>query len=277
MRLPVRQYRCYPRPGAEYDESAFGHEHRVLDLDPAAIALITVDLWNMGWGVEPLVPELGFHAEHNFVGLGKRACAEARRITEEHIAPVLAAAREAGLTIIHSNSPRVVAKHPECAYTVPEPSPSGPPEDAWPPWEIHERAREEYVATTYGPGAEAVWERMRAVADFPPPVTPVAGDLCVYQQAAVDAILRERHITAVIHVGFLLAHCLLDKPGGVRSLAAIWRAPGYRDILLRDCTIAQESHETIADFGVTKAFIFWLEATGIPTATAAEFIEAAQA
>jgi len=276
MRLPVRQYRCYPPPGAEYDESAFGHVSRVLDLEPAAVALITVDLWNMGWGDEPLVPELGRQAEHNFVGLGRRAGAEARRITEEHIAPVLAAAREAGLTIIHSNSPQVVARHPECAYTVPEPPPASTACDPWPQWEAGCSPRDEYVAATYGPGAEAVWERMRAVADFPPPVRPVRGDLCVYQQAAVDAILQRRRVTTVIHVGFLLAHCLLDKPGGVRSLAAVWRSPGYRDIVLRDCTVAQESRETIDDFATTKAFIFWLEATGIPTSTAAEFIAAAR-
>jgi nicotinamidase-related amidase len=277
MRLPVRQYRCYPLAGAEYDESQFGYVERTLELDPTHTALITVDLWDMGWHDEPLVPDLGRYWEHNFVGLGRRACAEARRVTEENLAPALGAARDAGLTVVHSTMPHIVRKHPENARTASTPparATPAPASDPWPPPEVSQAVLREYTETTYGPGAEAAWERMREAADFPPPVMPAPGDFCVSEQAAIEEILRERRVTTVIHVGFLLAHCLLDKPGGVRSMSAIWRSGGYRDIVLRDGTVAQESHETIADFGVTKAFIFWLEATGTPTATSREFVAA---
>jgi nicotinamidase-related amidase len=294
FKLPVRHYRCYPLPGQEYDERNFGHVYRAQELDPAATALVTVDLWNMNYGPEPLVPELGREAEIGFIGLGERACAEAKRVMDENIAPALQAARQGGLTVIHCNSERVLRRYPEClveaaptvgrglvprrplsaitrrgavrarALQKREQSPS------WPPPEIRQAVLDDYVKMTWGEGAEERWEAMRAVADFPGPLRPVPGDLCVYQQAAFDQIMRERRITTLIYVGFLLAHCLMDKPGGLRSTAAVWNCPGYRTILLRDCTIAQESAESIDGFETTKAFIFWLEASSIPTATVAD-------
>jgi nicotinamidase-related amidase len=287
--LPVRQYRCYPLPGQECDEASFGHVHRTLELDPAATALVTVDLWNMGFEPEPLVPDLGREAEIGFIGLGARGAAEARRIIEQNIAPVLRAARDAGLTIIHCNSDRVVKRYPECLVAVvegpntaqgaspeayPAPGPDGGDAAAairplpWPPPSVREEVLAEYVQHTWGEGAEERWERMRAVCDFPAPVRPQPGDFCVYQQPAFDQVCRERGITTLLYAGFLLAHCLMDKPGGLRSTAAVWNSPGYRAIVLRDCTLAQESAESIAGFKTTEAFIFWLEATTFPTATA---------
>lgn len=275
MLLPVRHYRCYALPGQEWDEANFGHVSREVELDPAATAFVTVDLWNMGWLPQPLDPALGRDAEYHFIGLGRRAAEEGKRVTEENLAPALNAARRAGLTIVHSNMPQIVAKYPDNAYTAPAAS-EAPTAGAepWPPWEVDQQVREDYVTYTWGPEAEDRWARMRELADFPEPVKPQAGDFVVSEQPALDALLRERKITTVIHAGFLLGHCLLDRVGGIRHTAPAWRYPGYRDILLRDCTVAQESHESIAGFQTTKAFIFWLEATGVPTSTAAEFVAA---
>lgn len=277
FRLPVRSYRCYPLPGQEYDERNFGHVPWELDLDPATTALVTVDLWNMNSEPEPLVPELGREAEIGFLGLGGRACAEAGRRINENVAPVLWAAREAGLTVVHCNSDKVVRRYPECLVEV-RSGPVAPPTEAgegresWPPAEVRAAVLEEYVLATWGERAQERWEAMRAVCDFPAAVRPVPGDLCVYQQAAFDQIMRERRITTLIYVGFLLAHCLMDKDGGLRSTAAIWNSPGYRTIVLRDCTLAQESAESIEGFRTTEAFVFWLEASSIPTATAGDFV-----
>jgi len=291
FRLPVRQYRCYALPGQEHDEANFGHVHREIELDPAATAFVTVDLWNTGWEDEPLAPELGRDAEYQFIGLGKRAAVEAKRRVVENLAPALAAARAAGLTIIHCNSDAVVRRYPECLVEVEEgsnmpqafPAPGPDSDDTavamrplhaepWPPPAVREAVLAEYLQHTWGLERDDQWNRMRAVCDFPAPVRPVPGDYCLYQQAAFDRIARERQITTLIYAGFLLAHCLLDKPGGLRSTAAVWNSPGYRALVLRDCTLAQESAASIAGFGTTEAFIFWLEAGTIPTATAADFI-----
>jgi nicotinamidase-related amidase len=276
MLLPVRQYRCHPPDRGEYVESAFGYVERTLEVDPAHTALITVDLWNTGWEAEPLAPEYGRFAEYSFVGLGAAAAAEARRRTEENLAPALHAARRAGLTVIHSNAEAIVRRHPECAYLVEGPAAPEPPPD-WPPAEVGEAALRDYHRFGYGEGAEAMWARVLERVDFPAPVRPVPGDYCVCQQAALDELLKQRRITTVIHAGFLLGHCLLDSVGGVRKLAFLWRRPGYRDLVLRDCTVAQEYHWSVDGFRATETFITWLEATGIPTLTAADLIAACPA
>ncbi|MCE5240766.1 hypothetical protein LLH23_20075 [bacterium] len=311
FRLPVRQYRCVALPGQAHDETNFGHVHREIELDPTATAFVTVDLWNMGWEEEPLAPELGRDAEYHFIGLGKRAALEAKRRVEENLAPALAAARAAGLTIIHCNSEAVVKRYPACLVEVEERvSDEGrvgrrvltPPEvadsaredtrahaerscargdtrahaAAWPPPAVREAVLAEYLQVTWGLERDEQWNRMREVCDFPAPVRPQPGDCCVYQQAAFDRIARERKITTLIYAGFLLGHCLLDKPGGLRSTAAIWNSPGYRALVLRDCTLAQESATSIEGFQTTEAFIFWLEASTIPTATAGDLVAAVE-
>jgi nicotinamidase-related amidase len=287
LRLPIRQYRCHPLPGMEYDERNFGHVHRELELDPAATALVTVDLWNMNSEPEPLVPELGREVEIGFIGLGQRGSAEAGRRINENIAPVLQAARAKGLTVVHCNSEKVVRRYPECLVKSPPRVGSDVPDgqgagdcrthaESWPPTEVREAVLQEYLVHTWGEGAQERWQAMREVCDFPMSVRPVAGDFCVYQQAAFDRVMRERRITCLIYVGFLLGHCVMDKPGGLRSTAAIWNSPGYRTVVLRDCTLAQESAESIDHFGTTEAFIFWLEASSIPTATAEGFVAASR-
>jgi nicotinamidase-related amidase len=273
MLLPIRHYRCYPLPGAPHDEASFGYAHRDLEVDPAHTAFVTVDLWNMGWEAEPLLPDLGRDAELAFIGLGRRAAAEAKRRTEANLAPALCAARQAGLLVIHSTHLGIARKYPQCLVEVNEPTPAVPPSD-WPPPAVGQATLDAYVRYTWGAVAPAIWERMREAADFPAPVRPVKGDFCICTQAAMDHLLREHRITTVVHVGFLLAHCLLDKPGGIRQTSAIWRRPGYCDVLLRDCTLAQESHASIDGLRTTEAFLFWLEATGVPTATAADFVRA---
>lgn len=275
FRLPIRQYRCYPLPGQEYDERHFGHVLRELELDPAATALVTVDLWNMNSEPEPLVPELGREAEIGFLGLGRTGCEAAGRIITARIAPVLQAARQAGLAVVHCNSEQVVRRYPQCLVEIPSgPVASPTAGENWPPPEIRQAVLAEYVRHTWGEGAQERWNAMRAVCDFPAATRPVPGDCCVFQQTAFDQIMRQRRITTLIYVGFLLAHCLMDKPGGLRSTAAIWNSPGYRTIVLRDCTLAQESATSIEGFQTTEAFIFWLEATTIPTTTAGEFVKA---
>ena len=277
MRLPVRQYRCYPLPGQDYDESNFGYVYRELDLDPAATAFVTVDLWNMNCEREPLVPEYGRYWEYNYMGVGRQAANAIREAVEERLAPALQAARAAGLTVIHCNNPQVVARYPDnlrLAEEADEGEALAPREEPWPPVAVREAVLEEYTRLTFGEEAEAHWGKMREVTDFPAVVRPQPADFCICQQAAFDAICRERRVTNLVYAGFLLAHCLLDKPGGLRHTAAIWRYPGYRVVLLRDCTVAQEHHHTVGNLGITQAFIAWLEATGIPTSTAGEFMGA---
>ncbi len=188
FRLPVRQYRCVALPGQAHEEANFGHVHREIELDPVATAFVTVDLWNMGWAQEPLAPELGRDAEYQFTGLGRRAALEAKRRVEENLAPALAAARAAGLTIIHCNSEAVVKRYPACLVEVEEPVARDildradvphdrravqdvpPHAEAWQPPAVREAVLAEYLQVTWGLERDEQWNRMREVCDFPPPV-----------------------------------------------------------------------------------------------------------
>ncbi len=270
MDLPARRQRCFA-PEDDYDEAHFGPVSVPLTIDPARSAFVTIDLWNMGWSDEPLDPELGRAAEYNFLGLGCRATAEAKRRVTEHLAPALHAARAVGFTIIHSNAAAVVGKYPANAYRVAEPPAEAPD---WPPPEVGDEALATYFATTFGADAPARWARLLARLDFPAPVRPRPGDYCVCQQAAVDHLLRERRLTTVVYAGFLLSHCLQDNVGGLRRLGFLWRQPGYRVLVVRDATLAQEYAATVEGFRATEWWLTWLEATGVPTVTAADLIAA---
>lgn len=270
MILPTRRYRCFA-PDGDYDEAHFGPVTVPMIIDPAQAAFVTIDLWNTGWSDEPLDAKLGRAAEYNFLGVGRRAAAEARRRTTDHLAPALQAARAAGFTIIHSNAAAVVDKYPELAFGVAEP-PAEPAD--WPPPEIGDQAMADYLTTTFGADAPARWQRLLAHLDFPSPVRPRPGDYCVCQQAAVDQLLRERRLTTVVYAGFLLGHCLQDNVGGLRRLGFLWRRPGYRVLVVRDATLAQEYAETVEGFHATELWLTWLEATGVPTVTAADLTAA---
>ncbi len=272
MQLPVRWYRVHPLAGDGYDESGFGHVARTIELDPARTALIAIDLWNTAWSAAGLVPELGRAGDFCFLGLGERAAAEAKRRTSDHLAPALAAARAGGLTVIYSNCEAVVRRYPDNLRLAEPSPPAAPPE--WPPPEIDEDVRDGYYTLTYGPDSDAICRRVLEAVDIPEPVRPVAGDFCVCQQEAVDEILAERRITTVLHAGFLLSHCLLDNAGGIRRTTWPWRRPGYRDILLRDCTVAQEYHSTVDGFRATEVFTLWLESTGVPSTTSTDLCAA---
>jgi len=277
-RFPVRRYRAYPLPGQEYDDHNFGYVEQIVAWAPENTAVVSVDLWDMGWSPEPLDPALGREAELNFMGVGWSLLRVMQEIETDHIAPALDAARAAGLTVIHCNMPHIVRKHPENALVSDEPSPSvASIAPDWPPAEVSAGWLQDYVDYTWGQGAEPRWERMRELADFPPPLQPRAGDIVLYQQSVMDRVLKERGIFNLVYVGFMLNMCLMDKDGGVRHMVPPYRSPGYRGIVLRDCTCATESHETVDEMGVTRAWLYHLETTGVPTALSEDFIAACRA
>ena len=91
LHLPVRFYRL----GTELDqpcvEGAFRYVDRTFALPLAQSALVLVDVWNMHYVASHLQRATG--------------------ITRDVLAPALAAARRAGLTVIHSPSPPVAKRN----------------------------------------------------------------------------------------------------------------------------------------------------------------------
>jgi len=277
LQFPVRRYRAHPMPGEPYDEHSFGHVEHLLDWRPEQTAVITVDLWNMAWLPEPLDPALGRYAEHSFMGVGKSLMQVMQQIETERIVPTLCAARDAGLTVIHSNMHQIALKHPDNAVID---EPTGTPEEDqapdWPPRGLSDEWMADYTRHTWGEGAEALWDRMRELADFPPPLMPAPGDIVICRQQTVERLLAERGICNLVYLGFMLNMCLMRSAGGVMRMVAPYRSPGYRGVVLRDCTCATESHETVDALGVTKAWLYHIETTGVPTALSSDFIAACE-
>lgn len=105
---PARLHALGPSPGEPFTEASFTRRTIEQTFDPGEVALVLVDLWNLGWGLTPLLPEVGWEAEWE---RGRSNVERMRRITLDKIVPALGAARRAGLTIAHLNLPEIADRY----------------------------------------------------------------------------------------------------------------------------------------------------------------------
>ena len=106
IRLPIRYLRRFPLNSEEPDESNIVHEIVIDELEPQQTAMILVDIRNIGLGPEPLCPEVSLRHEQQQNG-GISCIERHREIVEEKIKPVIKAARDIGISIIHeANTPK---------------------------------------------------------------------------------------------------------------------------------------------------------------------------
>ena len=84
-------------------ETNFYHCTETMVFSPREIAFVMVDLWNTGFGPQPL-SHLGWEAEYN---AGKSFCDRAGAIERTRILPILNACREQGIDKPVRNPPRL--------------------------------------------------------------------------------------------------------------------------------------------------------------------------
>ncbi len=267
FQLPVRSYRVYPLPGQEYNDHNYGHVHKTVELNADNTAVIAIDMWNLGSDGEPVIPGVEKYWEYNYMG-GHGVAKRAGKIMVEGIVPVLEAAREAGVPIIHNEPRQVLARYPwaEPPEPIPKTKSSTP---AWPPAEFRKELLAEYHSTVFGPGYREPWSKVQANYDFADCVKPDPRDFLFSQPHQIERFLAERKILNLVYVGFLLNFCLLMKPGGI-----LQTRNRYRAIVLRDCTAASETAWSTDENLITKAFIHWLEIGGTLTAKGNDLREA---
>ena len=58
MDLPLRYLHWAPDHAAPFTEAAFGHREKWVALEPRAVALVLLDVWNIGWGPAPLIVDI---------------------------------------------------------------------------------------------------------------------------------------------------------------------------------------------------------------------------
>ena len=245
IRLPVRHFRLYPAaaPHGETDQT------EVFDAGEAALLLI--DVYHAA--ETPASQELVHSAWDR----------EFWRIVDGRLAPVVAAARAAGLPVVYAmnSAPRITldsSAYGRCFHDSlgfdPETDFAEPDVD---PLEFHRGDPVQLVV--------------------PPQVAPAPGDYYVrkhtysgFFETRLDSVLRNLGARTLLCAGFVADCCILF------TLAdAVFR--GYRPILLRDCTLASELPEEIETFARTSRTISSIEGFIGPSATAADAIEALSA
>jgi nicotinamidase-related amidase len=264
----VRFYRAVPSRNPD------GTITETWDLDFAKTAFVSLHGWNVGCPGGPPVPEefwvdMGSPQNHE-VGW----CV----ITEE-IVPALAAARKAGMTVMHVQSESIGQKYPHLMPPMPDERRriTDPQPDAAIPTQ-NERRRQP-ISDHYSRRASRVhgegfmdWAGWKDL-DFARPLRPHENETVVISTEQWDDWLREKGIDTLIYVGFCTNLCILDAPGGMRLMAPL----GYRCILLREATLAVEFPETLEQRLQTQASLRHIEAWVGYTASNRDFLRACEA
>lgn len=224
--LTVRYFQDSPAEGLAYREEHFVRRHVDMQLPVEATALVLVDTWD----------------NHVIESWLERA----EQVMREAVVPVLAAARAAGLTIVHAPSPRVTPSYPEHMARH-RPVPEAPPPD-WPTVEF--RARQAEYAAFRGPRAQPP-----GVPDITIGMSPLIevrdDDVLLQTGQQLHELCRDRGLLHLIYAGFATNWCVLGRDYGMRAMAA----RGYNLILLRDATMGVEYPDTLEELMATELAI----------------------
>ncbi|MDA0748227.1 MAG: isochorismatase family protein [bacterium] len=238
------------------------------------VAFVMVDLWNTGFGPEPL-SHLGWEAEYN---AGKSFCDRAGEIEMQKILPMLQACRTAGIPVVHAPTRDIAVKHKQWADLATDaeknpPKSSGPPPKppTWPPPEWTRAWKEEHLhlfrtkewITNY-------YQHVRPNQDIPAPLQPVDGDLIISSSNMMHRLMEERGIRILFYCGFATNMCLIDKPGAIRDM----HNRGYLPLVIRDATAGTENAETVEGLWITKTTIDQIEMLWGYSITTQEFLDA---
>jgi len=256
LRIPCRYYRVYTNLDVPCREENFHFVEQVLPISAEQAALVVVDVW----------------ATHYI----DSTIARARRITAEKIVPVIAAARQAGVAVIHAPSPWIVEKQfPEYKLPATDEQPaSGGAE--WPPREFRGIYRGgEYAAfgRPWEPILDVTYKRYETELRVAPAVLPVEGDYLISTGAQLHALLAEKGILHLFYVGFNTNWCVLGRDYGIIAM----NERGYNAILIRDATTGIEGHDTVDELTATDMAIREVETKHGWTTDTAAFLAASAA
>jgi len=194
------------------------------EIDLARSGLVLVDTWNN----HPIRSHLDATAA----------------VMRDRIAPLLTAARTAGLPLFFAPSPDVAVRYPQWqARFSGRPGAAAPP-PSWPPPELRGRTgewaryrrrqaelpEEEHAAYF----ARTRWDGIASS------VAPRGDEAVVATGHELHELLAERRIAFLFYVGFATNICVLHRDYGVLAMGA----RGYLPVLLRDCTVGIETRDT---------------------------------
>ncbi|MFH1574699.1 MAG: cysteine hydrolase family protein [Acidobacteriota bacterium] len=233
--VPCRYYRVYTDPDVPCDEKNFGFVERRLTVPVEQAALVLVDVWST----------------HYIDSWLNRAAA----VTREKIAPLLQAARRAGITVVHAPSPYVVERHhPE---SMPSPAPAAEASD-WPPAAFRGIYRAgEYAAfgRNQEPRLTAVYARYETELMIAEPARPLPGEPIIATGPQLHDLLTHRRILHLFYAGFATNWCVIGRDYGIIAM----NGRGYNIILARDATTGIEFHDTVEALAATEITVREIE------------------
>ena len=252
--LPCRYYRVYTDEDVPCREENFQFVEKTLPLQAAQTALILVDVW----------------ATHYIDSWLTRAAA----ITQEKIVPMIAAAREAGVLVVHAPSPFVVERHhPE---SMPAVSPSVEERDDWPPAAFHGIYRSgEYssLGRQLEPRLGAAHKRYETDLQIADIAAPEEGDIVIADGRQLHEELKARGILHLLYAGFATNWCVMGRDYGVVSM----NSRGYNIILARDATAGVEFHDSLQEETATQIAIREIETKYGWSTTSSQLVSAIKA
>jgi nicotinamidase-related amidase len=249
IRLPCRYYRVYTDLDVPCIESNFHFVERDLPLPVHETALVLVDVWRTHY-IDSWLQRAG-------------------EVTNTNIVPILQAARDIDMTIIHAPSPPVADRY-AIAPESDQPSPSGPD---WPPSEFRGIYRSgDYAA--FGRNQEPIlpptYERYKTELDIAEVVKPLPNESVIHTGPQMHALLADRKILHLIYVGFATNWCVIGRDYGIIAMNKL----GYNIILVRDATTGIEFHDTIDHLTATEITIREVETKYSWSTTTEAFTEA---
>jgi nicotinamidase-related amidase len=254
LRLPLRYQAMLSSGPHDNVEANIAPIDETYEVDPSQAALVLVDTWN----------------KHH-VRSHKDRTADVMR---ERIAPLLPELRGVGIPLIYAPSPEVAHRYPQWEARFggrsPHPGPLPEGEGTWPPRDLKARfpRRSGEMPADYD-GPLPSWWHWDAVHES---IAPHADDHVVARGAELHELLSELRRDVLFYVGFAANICVLHRDYGILAMGA----RGYLPVLLRDCTTAIETRDTLADFATTRLAIQDVERRYF-TADSTDLIEACQA
>ena len=251
--LTVRYFQDSTPAGVACREEHFRQREVSMPLPVAQTALVLVDIWNTHF-----IESWRARAEH---------------VTLTAIVPVLAAARQVGLSIVHAPSVRVAERYPQvqCYRSAAETAPAPPPQ--WPPEAFRSRTGSYAVYRNpreQAPGRPLHWADRLAMS---PHIDVQPGEAVVATGSQLHARLQDRRILHLLYVGFALNWCVLGKDYGIRAM----KDRGYNPILLRDATTGVEFPDTLDTLQATELAVREVEQQHGFTASNRDFLAACHA
>lgn len=246
-------FRYYHRPRkVGISESDIHHNTLHRSLCAGEIALVLVDVWSD----HPIDTHLQ----------------RGRNITLKRIRPSLEAFRRFGATVIHAPGPGCAKKYPQWVRYAGDDEVRGgfsSPKDDWPPSDFRNKTG------AYGKlsrpsesGAQALDEIVRnrlIIAE----IAPQDGDEVVVNGDQLHRLLCYKQILYLFYAGFAANICVPFKDYGMRAM----KDRGYEIILIRDCTTAVETVDTVEQLDLTKNAVRDTELNIGYTISSSELIE----